>query len=243
LTRLLYIKYSTVVVVRKGDVMTQLQVEQTAQDTEKAGHRRLAGTAGIVTVAVGSVSFGLMGSVPVLGDSATDVATYFTANGGPHQAAVVIAALLAIPILLFMVGVYRALADSPFWAAAFLYGAVMMSATAGIRELLYALAVRHGDTGLDPAFLQVIGDGSQIAGATMGGWMAVTVGSVAVVSFPRGSKWYAFLSAVVAAVAIVSVIDTVNLSTGGALASLAFIGFIIWMLVSAIAMLRRPLLA
>lgn len=222
--------------------MTQLQVEQTAQDTVKAGHRRLAGTAGIVTVAVGAVTFPLTGSVPVLGDSATDVAAYFAANGGAHEAAVVIAALLAIPIALFMVGVYRALADSPFWAAAFLYGAVMMSATAGLREALYALAVRQGDTGLDPAILQVVSDGSQIAGATLGAWMAVAIGSVAVVSFRKGSKWYAWLSAVVAAIAAVSVIDTVNLSTGGALASLAFMGFLIWMLVSAIVMVRRPLL-
>lgn len=223
--------------------MTQLQVEHTTQAPGKAGHRRLAGTAGIVSVAVGAITFPLMGSVPVLGDSATDVTAYFAANGGPHQAVVVIAALLAIPIVLFMVGVYRALADSPFWAAAFLYGAVMMSATAGLREALYALAVRQGDTGLEPAILQVISDGSQIAGATMGAWMAVAIGSVAVVSFRKGSRWYTWLSAVVAAIAAFSVIDTVALSTGGALASLAFMSFIIWMLVSAIVMVRRSLLA
>lgn len=44
-------------------------------------------------------------------------------------------------------------------------------------------------------------------------------------------------------VATVSVVDTVNLSTGGALASLAFMGFIVWMLTSSIVMLRRPLIA
>jgi hypothetical protein len=35
----------------------------------------------------------------------------------------------------------------------------------------------------------------------------------------------------------ISVVDTVNLSTGGALASLAFMGFIVWMLTSSIVML------
>lgn len=88
----------------------------------------------------------------------------------------------------------------------------------------------------------MISDGGRIAGATLGAWTAVTIGSVALVSFRKGSRWYAWLSAVVAAIVAVSVIDNVNLSTGGALASLAFMGFIIWMLVSAIVMVRRPLL-
>jgi hypothetical protein len=223
--------------------MTQLQEPIPAiTRPDSDGHQRLAGAAGITAVAAGAVTIPLIGTVPVLGDGPAQVAAYFASDGGPHRAAVIIGALLAIPIALFLVGVYRALAETPFWATAFLYGAVMMSATAGLKEALYALAVRQGDTGLDPVILQVINDGSQIAGATLGAWMALTIGAVAVVAVRRRTGWYAWLTSLVAAVAAVSVIDTISLSTGGALASAAFGGFIVWLLTSAIVMLRRPLM-
>jgi hypothetical protein len=190
----------------------------------------------------------LLGSVPVLGDSEADVAAYFAHDTSPHRIAVVFAALLSIPIAIFLTGVHRSLASAQGrsvtgWTTVFLYGAIMMSATAGLREALYAIAVRYADTQPDPAVLRLISDGSQIAAATLGAWMALTVGSVAVVAL-RGAtaRWYSRLTSAAAIAAVVSVVDTVNTSTAGALASLAFVGFVVWMLASSVVMMRRPLL-
>ena len=214
------------------------------------GFRRVAAIAGITAVVVGFSTFPLMGSAPVLGDSADDISAYFAGDTGPHRAAVVVAALLAIPIAIFLAGVHRSLAAGPRgsatgWATVFLYGAIMMSATAGLKEALYGLAVHYSTTEPDPGVLALISDGSNIAGATLGAWLAVAVGAVTIVAMkaPRAPRWYAGLSAIVAGLAVISVIDTVTTATGGALASAAFGGFILWMLVSAIVMLRRPLLA
>jgi hypothetical protein len=54
---------------------------------------------------------------------------------------------------------------------------------------------------------------------------------------------YAGLCVLVAGLAAVSVIETVSTSTGGALSGAASGSFILWMLTSAVVMLRRPLLA
>ena len=217
---------------------------------ERWGFRRVAAISGIVTVIFGLFTGVMAGTVPVLGSSAGDLAAYYAANTGPHRLAVVISALLALPITIFLVGVYRSLAtedDSPrpAWATVFLYGAIMASATAGLREGLYAIAVRFEGTGLEPGTLQLLNDGSQIAGATLGAWLAVAVGSVAVATFLSSSRtrWYAWFCTVVATLGIVSVIDTVSVSTGGVFAMLGFAGFVLWVLTTGIVMYRRPLMS
>ena len=59
----------------------------------------------------------------------------------------------AVPLTVYMIGVYRTLAapdrtgNGP-WPMVFLYGAVMMSATTGLQETLYAVLALHGDAGL-----------------------------------------------------------------------------------------------
>ena len=230
-----------------GATATTLETNTEARKTQ--GFRRLAAISGFVTVAVGVVTGVLQGIVPVLGDSATEVAAYYANSIGAHRLAVVIAALLAIPITIILVGVYRSLstADVPqrsAWATVFLYGAIMSSATAGLREVLYAAAVHYGSAGLEPATLQVLSDGSHIAGATLGVWLAVTIGSVAIVSFLSKNpvRWYGWLCVIVATLGILSVIDTVSISTGGVFAALGFAGFVLWMLITAIVMYRRPLI-
>lgn len=217
---------------------------------ESDGFRRVAAVAGIAAVAVGMVTIPLMGSAPVLGDSAEDIGSYFADNADLHRPAVVIAALLAIPIVLFFAGVHRALVVSSgrsasAWATVFLYGAIMMSATAGLKEALFAVAVRYAATDPDLGVLALVSDASSIAGATLGAWLAVTVGAVGIAAWSdrTAPRWYAGLCWLVAGLAVVSVLETVSTSTGGALSGAAFGSFILWMLTSAVVMLRRPLLA
>ncbi len=230
------------------DTLATLDPSATNAATEPDGFRRIAAIAGIITCLAGLASFALLGSVPVLGDSQADVAAYFAHDASPHRMAVVFAALLGIPIAIFLTGVHRSLASAQGrsvtgWTTVFLYGVIMMSATVGLKEALYAIAVHYADSQPDPAVLRLLSDGSQIVGATLGAWMALAVGSVAVVAL-RGAttRWYSWLTGVVAIAAVVSVVDTVNTSTAGALASLAFVGFVVWMLASSIVMMRRPLL-
>jgi hypothetical protein len=69
---------------------------------------------------------------PGLGASAGELASFFARSGGLHKAGVIVPALLAIPLTLFLVGVYRTLAAADrragsCWASAYLYGAIMMS--------------------------------------------------------------------------------------------------------------------
>jgi len=61
--------------------------------------------------------------------------------------------LIAVPLTVYMIGVYRTLAaadragNGP-WLMVFLYGAVMMSAMAGLQETLCAVLTLHGGSGL-----------------------------------------------------------------------------------------------
>ena len=125
------------------------------------GLRRVAAIAGIAAVAVGMVTIPLMGSAPVLGDSAEDIGAYFAGSADLHRLVVVIGALLAIPMVLFFAGVHWALVVSSgrsasAWATVFLYGAIMMSATAGLKEALYAFAVRYAATEPDLSVLALV---------------------------------------------------------------------------------------
>jgi hypothetical protein len=61
--------------------------------------------------------------------------------------------LIAMPLTVYMLGVYRTLAaadragNGP-WPMVFRYGAVMMSATTGLQETLYAVLALRGGAGL-----------------------------------------------------------------------------------------------
>ena len=230
------------------DTLSTLETSATPAATEPDGFRRIAAIAGIVTFFAGLASFPVLGPVPVLGDSDAEVMAYFAQDASRHQAAVVMAALLGIPIATFFAGVHRCLASAQGrsgtgWTTVFLYGVILMSATAGLKEALYAIAVHMADSQPDPAMLRLLSDGSQIVGATLGVWMALAMGSVTVVAL-RGTtaRWYAGLSGAVAVSALLSVVETVNTSTGGTLAAVAFGGFCVWMLASSLVMLRRPLM-
>ncbi len=89
------------------------------------------------------------GSQPSLGASPAKVAAYFAAHTAVHKAWVILVVAAALPVALYMTAVYQTLSragDTP-WRTMFLYGAVMMSATAGMNETIYGvLALRVWDT-------------------------------------------------------------------------------------------------
>ncbi len=208
--------------------------------------QKIAGIAGLLAIAVGMTQMVFVGDTPGLGASATEVAGYFAANGTAHRIGVVLPALLGIPIALYMVGVHRTLAAADrtlqtSWSTLFLYGALMMSATAGAAEGAFAvLALREG-AGLAPETLRALNDGSQIASATLGVWIAVAVGSVAAATFQHHLRpaWYGWLCILAAALGVLSVVDTVSTSSGGIFADLGFFGgVIVWVTASSILMLR-----
>jgi hypothetical protein len=208
---------------------------------------KMAGIAGLFSVAAGMAATVVAGEPPGLGASAGELASFFARSGGTHKVGVIVPALLAIPLTLFLVGVYRTLAAADrragsCWAIVYLYGAIMMSATAGLGEGLFAVAALRQGVGLSPEMLRMLNDGSQIANATVGVWMAVATGSVAVATFQHRIRpiWYGWLCALAAVLGALSVIDTVSTTTGGVFAQLAFLaGFLGWVIASSILMLRE----
>lgn len=212
--------------------------------TGRHSFNRIAAISGLVAIAFG-IGLTFTGTQPGLGKSASEVARFFANDRGAHQAYVVISALLAIPIAVFFVGVHRTLAKADrehgsAFATIFFYGAAMMSATAGAAELLYAVAALRGRAGLAPDTVRLLNDGSQIAHAVLGAWVAVTLGSVALATFRNRIRagWYGWFCAVAALFATVAVIEAVNTGTGGVLTQLAFFGFALWTLVTSVLMLR-----
>jgi hypothetical protein len=207
--------------------------------------QRIAGVAGLLTLALGICQLVAVGNAPGLGASASEVADYFGADRTAHSIGVVLAAVIAIPMVVFLVGVHRTLAAADrtmntSWSTIFLYGAVMMSATAGAREGGFAVLALRGGKGLAPESLQVMNDAILIAAATLGVWLAVAVGSVAVATFRHHIRpaWYGWLSALGAILGALSLIETVNTSTDGILATVAFlVGVIIWGTVTSVLML------
>jgi hypothetical protein len=211
-----------------------------------AGFHRIAGFAGLVAIAVGVTQALIVGSTPGLGDSASEVAAFYATNLDAHRVGVVATALLGIPLAVFMVGVHRTLAIADrtrdtSWATVFLYGAIMMSVTAGLTEGLFAILALRGGAGLDPNTVRALNDGAQIAGATLGVWIAVAIGSVAAATFLNRIRptWYGWLCGIAAVLGALAVVDTVSTSTGGAFAQLAFFfGVIVWVTATSILLLR-----
>ena len=115
--------------------------------------QRAAGIAGLVAIAADLAALLAGGSVPGLGTSPAKLAAYFAANSSAHKVDGVLLVLIAVPLTVYMIGVYRTLATADRtgngpWPMVFLYGAVMMSATAGLQETLYAVLALHGGAGL-----------------------------------------------------------------------------------------------
>jgi hypothetical protein len=207
---------------------------------------RTAGLAGLLSVAFGFVQVTSVGTTPGVGDSAAKVTAYFADNGSGHRAGVVISALLAIPIALFFIGVYRPLVAADrtrgsTWAPLFLFGTIMMSATAGLSEALFAIPVLRAGAGLAPETLRALNDGSLIARATVGVWAALAVGAVAATTFQHHirAQWYGWFCAFIAVLGALSVVGTVSTGTGGIFSNLTFFAFILWMVVTSILMLRE----
>ncbi|MEO5841027.1 MAG: hypothetical protein ABIQ73_21800 [Acidimicrobiales bacterium] len=207
---------------------------------------RIAGIAGVFTVAAGVAQLLIAGVQPGLGASADTVVAFFAKDVDAHKIGVVMSAVLGIPISVFFVGVHRTLtaadrARESSWATLFLVGAIMLSATAGMSEGLYATAVLRRGEGLAPETLRMLNDGSQIARATFGVWIAVALGSVAAATFHHGirARWYGWFCAAAALLGVLAVIDTVSTGTDGVFAQLAFgIGVIVWLTITSVLMLR-----
>lgn len=212
---------------------------------QTASFQQIAGIAGLLTIVVGITQLVAVGNTPGLGDSAAKVAAYFADNSAAHRYGVAVSALLGIPIAIFFIGVYRTLADADrahdaSWATLFLYGTIMMSATAGLGEGLYAIPVLRNGEGLTPDMLRAINDGSAIARASLGVWIAVALGGVAAATFQYGirARWYGWLCTIGALLGVLAVIDSVSAGPNGAFADLAFFFVIVWTLATSILMLR-----
>lgn len=228
-----------------NDTMLVSSRAASGDGSDRVRFSRLAGVAGLLAVAFGLVRLGIVGTTPGLDDSAAKTAAYFAEDGSGHKIGVVISALLAIPIVLFFVGVYRRLVAADrirgsVWGALFLSGTIMMSATAGLSEALWAIPVLREGAGLAPDTLRALNDGSLIASSTVGVWMAVAVGGVAAATFQHGLRaaWYGWLCTLVALLGALSVIDTVSTSTGGLFTDLASASFVVWAVVTSVLMLR-----
>lgn len=208
---------------------------------------RIAGVAGLSSVVIGGSQAAVVGEIPGLGASAAEVADFFAGDSTALKVGVVVPALLAIPLAIFLIGVYRTLAigdreNDSYWAPLFLYGSVMMSASAGISEGLFGILALRGGEGLTPDTIRMVNDGSQIASATIGVWAAVAFGAVAAATFLNKVRpaWYGWFSAVAAVLGALSVVDTVSTSSGGIFAFLAFFGgFILFTVVTSILMIRE----
>ena len=214
---------------------------------DRLSFSRLAGIAGLSSVVVGGAQASVVGEIPGLGASTAEVVDFFAGDSTALKIGVVVPALLAIPIAVFMIGVYRTLAvgdreNDSYFAPLFLYGSLMMSASAGISEGLFGLLALRGGEGLAPETIRMVNDGSQIASATIGVWAAVAFGAVAAATFLNKVRpaWYGWFTAAAAVLGALSVIDTVSTSSGGIFAFLAFFGgFILFTIVTSILMIRE----
>lgn len=208
---------------------------------------RIAGFAGLSAVVIGTAQAVVVGEIPGLGASTTEVVDFFAGDSSALKIGVVVPALLAIPIALFFIGVYRTLAigdreNDSYWAPLFLMGSVMMSASAGISEGLFAMLALRGGEGLSPETIRLVNDGSQIASATIGVWAAVALGAVVAATFLNKVRpaWYGWFTAAAAVLGVLGVIDTVSTSSGGIFALLAFFGgFILFTIVTSVLMIRE----
>lgn len=110
---------------------------------------RIAGIAGLSAFVVGMAQGFIVGEIPGVGASTEEVVDFFAGDSTALKIGVVVPALLAIPIALFFMGVYRTLkigdrANDTYWAPLFLLAAAMMSAQAGISEGLFGILALRG---------------------------------------------------------------------------------------------------
>jgi hypothetical protein len=217
--------------------------------------RRCAGAAGIVFVIVIVISFIFgPGDPPGFDEPAEEVAGFVEDNRGELQAAAALSVAAGPFFLFFLAGLARELriAEGPgpaMLAAAAFAGGILLEVFVVTDAALRWAASYHSD--LDAGLIQALLDAGNISvvfaigiGSTtlIGASSAVALASGAL---PRALGAYgallAVFSFVVGIVAALSETGAFSPSpSDGALGVIAFLGFLVWVLLTGLALLARP---
>ena len=207
--------------------------------------RRLAAVSGLVAVALILVQGALMGQLPAPDDPVEDFVNYVSEDNAAHQTGLVLGFLIGIPLVVFVVGVFRDLqpidrVHDSGWATLFLVSAVLFGATVGVGEGFLAVLVYRQGEGLDPELVRALFDASQLSASAAAVWLALMFFSVAVAVFGFGFRqhWYGWMTAVLGVAILTALIDTVSTSTNAIFSLIAFASFLVWTVTTCVLMYR-----
>lgn len=214
--------------------------------------RRLAGAAGIAFVIVIVIQFIFgPGDPPGFDEPAEEVATFVADNRGELQAAAALTVVAGPLFLVFLAGLARELRVAEgrgpaMLAAAAFAGGILLGAFAVTGTGLQWAASYHGE--LDAGLIQALWDAGNVSFLfTTGIGFTTLIGASSAVALasgalPRALGAYgallAVFSFVVGAVAAFSETGAFSPSDG-ALGLIAFLGFLVWVLLTGIALLAR----
>ncbi len=209
--------------------------------------QRTAATSGFILVILLVINGVLLGNVPLAGDDIDEIEDYVTNDVGLHKTALFIGVIVLPFAIAFFAGVFHLLKNSDqerneTWAAAALASAILVAASAGIGDTLYAALIFRGGDGLDPSATRALYDIQAVAYASVGIALTALALSVAIPTLMHGilPSWYGILGLVIAALGVLSTFGMVlDSNTGSFLGGTAFVSFGVWALVTSVLMYRQ----
>ncbi len=218
----------------------------------QAQEGRLGAAAGIVFVGLFVLSVLFIGDPPGFTDTPEQVADYMSENRAEIQLGMALTLVAGVVFFFFLATLARVLriaeerGPGRLAAVAFAGGIATVVSLMLAFGLLWTASVPRA--GLDPMLIQALYDGSNIAyvGA-LGVGLTTLVGASSMVGLTSGAlpRPLVAFGALVALVSIVTAVGASFKETGvfsaadGALALIAFLGFLIWVLWTSIVLFRQ----
>jgi hypothetical protein len=205
---------------------------------------RYGALGGIVFVVMLIVSIGISGSSPMTSDSAAKILKYFHDNQDGIKVASFVAALAALPILLWAGSLWARLhrsGDLHFRLAIIAVLGLLLGGAGNLTQAAVnaAVVLDFKNVGADQAkFFFVLGSGAN-AGGAIGLAVLVLAASLAVFrfrAFPVWVGWIGVLDGVLFVIAAYSIATTGDAI--GAFGFAAFIVWAIWIIITSIVMFR-----
>jgi hypothetical protein len=207
--------------------------------------KRMAGWAGLITVAFFILNLVLQGSFPAPEDSVDDISKYLANDIGMHKLGLLFSVLAAVPVVVFFAGFlipfFRSDRENgEAYGIVIFAGALLFGAAGTVINTAYGAVVLRGGDGLDTPTVRGLWDLQQVAAGAAGVAFTVFGVGVAMAVFRRHvmADWVGWAATLLAASGVLGLITLTNEGNVALVGFVPFIGFLLWTLAVSISMVR-----
>ena len=207
--------------------------------------RRFAANAGFLAIVVMVASFLLEGNPPATDASIAEIGEFLGDNQDMHRISVLLGFLIAIPFTVLAAGLVQSLRQESEgvagWGTVVLFGVVVVGIGAMTAQASSGALFLDGGEGLSEGSVRALFNYTGMGYAATG--VGVAIAGLASFAATRAGApfagWYGWLSLLAGVAGIVALFGVTSVSATFGLTLVGFIGLMLWILGTSIALFQR----